>query len=64
MFHLACSYLANLLDVKTMTWHFSEAGHGKGAPDGVGGCLKRNADAIVGRGKDLSNLDVLAAELK
>ncbi|KAK1896542.1 Glucose-6-phosphate 1-dehydrogenase [Dissostichus eleginoides] len=27
--------------VKEITWHFFEASHGKGAPDGVGGVLKR-----------------------
>lgn len=43
---------------------FSEAGHEKGAPDGIGDCLKRTADDIVARGKDLSNLDVLVKELR
>ncbi|KAI4893799.1 hypothetical protein NFI96_020780, partial [Prochilodus magdalenae] len=27
------------------TWNFFEASHGKGAPDGVGGALKRRADS-------------------
>ena len=30
-----------------------EAGHGKGAPGGVGGCLKRAADSIPAKGQDL-----------
>lgn len=30
------------------SWNYSEAGHGKGAPDGVGGTIKRTAaDKIV-----------------
>lgn len=29
------------------TWNFTEAGHGKGAPDGIGAVLKRSADALV-----------------
>ena len=29
------------------TWNFLEAGHGKGAPDGIGGALKRQADSLV-----------------
>lgn len=29
------------------TWSFFEAGHGKGAPDGVGGVLKRTADRLI-----------------
>ena len=35
------------------SWNFLEAGHGKGAPDGVGGCLKRAADCILAKGQDL-----------
>ncbi|XP_035441100.2 uncharacterized protein LOC118269869 [Spodoptera frugiperda] len=38
-------------------WHFSESGHGKGAPDGIGGCLKRTADKYVAKGNDVSNID-------
>lgn len=38
-------------------WHFSESGHGKGAPDGIGGCLKRTADKHVARGNDVSNIE-------
>ena len=30
-----------------------EAGHGNGAPDCVGGCLKRGADCILAKRKDL-----------
>lgn len=37
---------------KKGTWSFFEAGHGKGAPDGVGGDLKRTADRLVSKGKD------------
>ncbi|KAK3606294.1 hypothetical protein CHS0354_037970 [Potamilus streckersoni] len=47
------------------TWHegkklerhldFFEASHGKDAPDGVGGLLKRTADRLVSHGKDISN---------
>lgn len=32
---------------KNLTWNYSESGHGKGAPDGVGGILKRTADQLV-----------------
>ncbi|CAH0560580.1 unnamed protein product [Brassicogethes aeneus] len=64
MFYLASSYLSKVLNVENMFWHFSEAGHGKGAPDGVGGCLKRSADGLVGRSTDLSSLEVLVIKLK
>ena len=39
----------------TVTRKFMEAGHGKGAQDGVGGMLKWNADSLVAQGKDISN---------
>lgn len=35
------------------TWNFFEASHGKGAPDGVGGTLKRTADKLVSNGRDI-----------
>lgn len=36
-----------------VTWNFSEKSHGKGAPDGVGGAVKRTADSAVQRGADV-----------
>jgi hypothetical protein len=36
------------------TWNFSEAGHGKGAADGVGGSLKRTADRLISLGTDIN----------
>ncbi|CAG9793603.1 unnamed protein product [Diatraea saccharalis] len=36
MFNLVATYLSKEFGVDTITWHFSERGHGKGAPDGVG----------------------------
>lgn len=41
-------------ELKTVTWNFSEPGHGKGAMDGIGGSLKRNADRNVLHGKPIS----------
>lgn len=41
------------------TWNFSEAGHGKGAPDGVGAVVKRTADRLIAEGTDITNLDTL-----
>ena len=38
---------------KSGTWNFFEASHGKGAPDGVGGVLKRLADQLVCQGRDI-----------
>ena len=37
----------------TVTWKFSESGHGKEAPDGIGGVVKREADRLVAQGTDV-----------
>lgn len=42
-------------DFRQITWNFSEKSHGKGAPDGVGGALKRIADTAVQRGADIQS---------
>lgn len=47
MFVLTGEYLTSLLGVSSVNWHNKEAGHGKGAADGVGGVLKRTADNLV-----------------
>lgn len=44
---------------KDISWNFFEANHGKGAPDGVGGCLKRSADQIVRQGVDIPNAEAM-----
>ncbi|KAK0133284.1 hypothetical protein N1851_031198 [Merluccius polli] len=44
---------------KRGTWNFFEASHGKGAPDGVGGLLKRTADRLVSQGHDISTAENL-----
>ncbi|CAH0397048.1 unnamed protein product [Chilo suppressalis] len=54
MFHLIATYLSKVLSVNSITWHYSERGHGKGAPDGVGGCIKRICDSCVARGQDVA----------
>jgi hypothetical protein len=38
------------------TWNYHEAGHGKGAPDGVGAVCKRTANDVVACGGDVTNL--------
>ncbi|KAJ2949449.1 hypothetical protein O0L34_g15365 [Tuta absoluta] len=39
--------------LKTITWNYSEVGHGKGAPDGVGAVIKRTVDRMVNFGEDV-----------
>ena len=45
------------------SWNYSEAGHGKGAPDGVGGTIKRTADKLVAQGNDILNVESLIQAL-
>lgn len=52
-----------LPNVLSLSWNYSERGHGKGAPDGVGGCLKRVADMHVAQGGDLPNVKSLCDAL-
>ncbi|XP_034093341.1 uncharacterized protein LOC117560540 [Gymnodraco acuticeps] len=48
---------------KRGTWNFFEASHGKGAPDGVGGLLKRMADRLVSQGHDIPSAEHLYSAL-
>ena len=47
-----------------VTWNFLEAGHGKGAPDGIGGVIKRTADGVVSAGNDIVSAEALVEKLK
>ncbi|CAH0550600.1 unnamed protein product [Brassicogethes aeneus] len=64
MFYLMANFISQELNVEELRWHYSEKGHGKGAPDGVGGVLKRTADGIVARGTDIHNLQSFLFHLK
>jgi len=48
---------------KSVTWNFTEASHGKGAPDGVGGALKNLADRLVAYGTDIPDAEALLHNL-
>lgn len=56
-FYLFCTELQQW-GFQSGTWNFFEASHGKGAPDGVGGLLKRTADRLVSHGADIPNAEV------
>lgn len=65
MFALIGTYIVNCFPAaESITWNYSESGHGKGAPDGLGGTLKRTADYLVAQGKDVSNFSQLSHMLK
>ena len=58
MFYILASRLQQeVLNVKKFTWNYSESGHGKGAPDGIGATCKRIADAVVATGGDIDSLE-------
>lgn len=48
----------------SITWNYSECGHGKGAPDGIGGTIKRTANKLVAEGRDIPSFQVLLDCLK
>ncbi|CAH0727113.1 unnamed protein product, partial [Brenthis ino] len=57
IFHMISSLHIYLNSVDTITWNYSESGHGKGAPDGVGAVIKRTADRAMSQGQDIKDLD-------
>lgn len=50
--------------INKVVWNYCECGHGKGAPDGVGGLLKRTADQYVALQSDIPDLDAFVNALK
>lgn len=51
-------------NITQVSWNFSEAGHGKGPMDGVGGVLKRTADRHVCFGNDVGSVSDFVALLQ
>lgn len=46
-----------------VTWNFTEASHGKGAPDGVGAALKNLADRTVSYGNNIPDVNTMYEQL-
>jgi len=46
------------------SWNFSEAGHGKGPMDGVGGVVKRTADSLVLHGENVASVEDFLEKVK
>lgn len=58
MFLVLAQYIPKIFPaIANINWSYSEAGHGKGAPDGVGATLKRTADRLVAERVDIKNYD-------
>ena len=59
--------LANLphtMGFKEVWWNFSEAGHGKGAADGIGAAIKQLADRVVLSGTTIDDAHTLFEKLQ
>ncbi|KAL4718054.1 hypothetical protein ACJJTC_014358 [Scirpophaga incertulas] len=57
MFFIITQICKDFHQIKKITWNYSEAGHGKGAPDGIGAVIKRTADRMILFGKDIGTYD-------
>lgn len=64
MFYFLRNHLKEIYPINYFTWNYSETGHGKGAPDGIGGVCKRIADREVANGKDIPDITVLLSVLQ
>lgn len=53
MFYIITKIHTDFRQLHKITWNYSETGHGKGAPDGIGGTLKRTAYRMVLYGEDV-----------
>lgn len=58
------TYFCKKIGIKECTWNFTEAGHGKGPADGIGGVTKRYADQVVAFGKDIPDSTTLTQTLR
>jgi hypothetical protein len=62
-FYLLSSYFFDL-GFKIGNWTFLEAGHGKGPADGIGGAVKRSADAFVAHGGSITDAKMMMNALE
>lgn len=64
MFYLITQHLPRCYpQVSSISYNFTEAGHGKGAADGIGGCLKKQADDQVKYGHDIPDFKTFVETL-
>lgn len=64
MFYVISQIRTDFEYVSRITWNYTEAGHGKGAPDGVGAVLKRTADKIINYGQDIGDFETFYTVIK
>lgn len=54
MFYILTQLQKQFVALRMLTWKYMEAGHGKGAPDGLEAVVKRTADGINYTGTDIA----------
>lgn len=59
IFYMISQFHYDFLQLNTVIWNYSEKGHRKGAPDGVGAVLKRTADAAVKYAMYVKNIIII-----
>lgn len=65
MFSLLPKYLSQQFPkIKLISYNYSESGHGKGAADGIGAVLKRQADSSVAYGNDIHDFQSFYENVK
>lgn len=57
IFYMMTKLNEQLPNLKLISWNYHEAGHGKGAPDGIGAVVKRTADNHVKYGGDVATFE-------
>ena len=65
MFNLITQYFPHCYpQLSSLSYNVTEAGHGKGPADGIGGSLKKLADDQVKYGHDIPDFDTLVETLR
>ena len=62
-FQLFSTQLLDIFNFKSGSWNFLEAGHGKGPADGIGGTIRRAADAFIANGGSIMNASSLISAI-
>ncbi|KAG5862534.1 hypothetical protein JTB14_006071 [Gonioctena quinquepunctata] len=63
-FVLGCKLRDMYPNIVQYSWNFHEAGHRKGALDGIGATCKRTADQVIASGGDITNLTEFASVIR
>ncbi|CAG5050094.1 unnamed protein product [Parnassius apollo] len=57
IFYMMSKLKDQISNLKIIKWNYQEAGHGKGAPDGIGAVAKRTADNYLRLGGDVGSFE-------